>query len=126
VAQWWEQFPLVGSHGRHIEPSNLKKQHARTFAIMNAETKKNQQPEVKPWVLYAFRHTFLTRLGESGCDTWTLARVAGHSSIAMSSRYLHPSTDRVLDMVYNLGGHKTGHTGERQLPEGHRDFSTSE
>jgi hypothetical protein len=23
------------------------------------------------------RHTFLTRLGESGCDAWTLMRVAG-------------------------------------------------
>jgi hypothetical protein len=24
--------------------------------------------------LYSLRHTFLTRLGESGCDAWTLAR----------------------------------------------------
>ena len=92
---------------------------------MNAEAKKNQQPMVKPWVLYAFGHTFLTRLGESGCDAWTLARVAGHSSIAMSSRYVHPSADRVLDVVYNLGGHKIGHTGERQLSEGQPESSTS-
>jgi integrase len=102
----------------HIEPSSLKKQHARTFAILNAEAKKNGEAEVKPWVLYSFRHTFLTRLGESGCDTWTLAKVAGHSSIAMSSRYVHPSTDRVLDAVYNLDGHKNGHNDERQLPQG--------
>ena len=39
----------------------------------------------------ALRHTFLTRLGESGCDPWTLARLAGHSGIAISSRYVHPS-----------------------------------
>jgi hypothetical protein len=31
-------------------------------------------------------HTFLTRLGESGCDAWTLARIAAHRSIAISSR----------------------------------------
>ena len=34
------------------------------------------------------RHTFLTRLGESGCDAWSLARIAGHSNIRMSSRYV--------------------------------------
>jgi hypothetical protein len=39
---------------------------------------------VRPFVLYALRHTFLTRLGEAGCDAWTLARIAGHSSIASS------------------------------------------
>ncbi len=35
---------------------------------------------MRPFVLYSLRHTFLTRLGESGCDVWTLARIAGHSS----------------------------------------------
>jgi hypothetical protein len=48
---------------------------------------------IRPFVLYTLRHTFLTRLGESGCDVWTLARIAGHSSIAISSRYIHPSGD---------------------------------
>jgi integrase len=102
----------------HIEPSSLKKQHARTFALVNAEAKKNKQPEVTPWVLYSFRHTFLTRLGESGCDTWTLARIAGHSTIAMSSRYVHPSAERVLDAVYNLGGHNSRHSEQKGLPAG--------
>ena len=77
--------------------------------------------KVRPFVLYSLRHTFLTRLGESGCDVWTLARIAGHSSIAMSSRYVHPSADRVLDAMALLGGHKTGHSGESDgkgpLPE---------
>ena len=61
-------------------------------------------------VLYTLRHTFLTRLGQSGCDAWTLARIAGHSSIAICSRYVHPSEDAVLDAVSWLGGHKIGHS----------------
>jgi len=61
-------------------------------------------------LFYSLRHTFLTRLGESGCDTWTLARIAGHSSIAISARYVHPSEDAVLMAVERLSGHKTGHT----------------
>ena len=65
-------------------------------------------------MLYTLRHTFLTRLGESGCDVWTLARIAGHSSIAMSARYVHPSADRVLNAIGFLGRHKTGHNDEQQ------------
>ncbi len=66
--------------------------------------------KVRPFVLYSLRHTFLTRLGESGCDAWTLARIAGHSSIAISSRYVHPSENAVLDAVERMGGHKIGHS----------------
>jgi site-specific recombinase XerD len=61
-------------------------------------------------VLYSLRHTFLTRLGQSGCDVWTLARIAGHSSISISNRYVHPSDDSVLEAMSRMGGHKTGHS----------------
>ena len=61
-------------------------------------------------MLYSLRHTFLTRLGESGCDAWTLARIAGHSNVSMSSRYVHPSEDAVLTAMSRLGGHKIGHS----------------
>ena len=64
---------------------------------------------VRRFVLYRLRHTFLTRLGESGCDAWTLARVAGHRSVAISSRYVHPSEDAVWPAVSRLGGHNSGH-----------------
>ncbi len=57
---------------------------------------------MRPFVLYALRHTFLTRLGGAGCDAWTLARIAGHSSIAMSARYVHPSQDAVMNIFSRL------------------------
>jgi len=90
----------------HLEPSSLKKQHSKAIATSN----------VRPFVLYSLRHTFLTRLGESGCDTWTLARIAGHSSIAISARYVHPSHDSVLAAVERLGGHKIGHNENQGTP----------
>jgi hypothetical protein len=40
------------------------------------------------------------------------ARIAGHSSIAISSRYVHPSENSVLDAMEHMGGHKTGHSDE--------------
>ena len=93
----------------HVEPSSFRKQHANTFKTVAEEAAKNNLKPVRPFVLYSLRHTFLTRLGESGCDAWTLARIAGHSNISMSSRYVHPSENAVLDAMSRLGGHKNGH-----------------
>jgi integrase len=41
------------------------------------------------YVLHSCRHTFCTRLGESGADAFTIQRLAGHSSITISQRYVH-------------------------------------
>jgi integrase len=97
----------------HVESSSLKKQHAKAFELVATEAAKNNGKPVRPFVLYSLRHTFLTRLGESGCDAWTLARVAGHSSIDISTRYVHPSEDAVLAAVERLGGHKIGHSEQQ-------------
>ncbi len=90
----------------HVVPNSIYGQHLAALAAS----------KVRPFVLYSLRHTFLTRLGESGCDAWTLARIAGHSSVAVSARYVHPSEDRVMEAIARLGGHNSGHTGETQLP----------
>jgi hypothetical protein len=42
-------------------------------------------------VLHSVRHTFLTRLGLAGVDAFTIMRLAGHGSVAMSQRYVHPT-----------------------------------
>jgi hypothetical protein len=59
----------------------------------------------------------------AGCTATTsmsmgLARIAGHSSIAISARYVHPSDDAVLDAMSRVGGHKIGHNANAtvQLP----------
>jgi hypothetical protein len=50
-------------------------------------------------VIYSASHTFLTRLGESGCDAWTLARDCG------AQRHLHFNA---LGASVRISGHK-GH-----------------
>ena len=89
------------TQSEHFEKSTLKKQHKKALKLSG----------VRSFVLYSLRHTFLTRLGESGCDAWTLARIAGHSSVAMSARYVHPSEDAVLAALDRLSGHNIGHSG---------------
>ena len=91
----------------HIEPSTLKKQHKKALT----------DSKLPPFVLYTCRHTFLTRLGASGCDVWTLAKIAGHSSIAISARYVHPSEQSVLGALEGKGGHRTGHTDQNEVVE---------
>ncbi len=94
-----------GTRSGHIESCTLKKQHRKALRLSG----------VRPFVLYSLRHTFLTRLGGSGCDAWTLARIAGHSSVSISTRYVHPSEDAVLAAVEMLGGHNSRHTPRKSL-----------
>ncbi len=47
------------------------------------------------FVIHSLRHTMLTRLGEAGVDAFTIMRIAGHSSITVSRRYVHPSPESV-------------------------------
>jgi integrase len=103
-------LPSAPTRSGHVESSSLKKQHAKTFRTMAEQAALHNVKPVRQFVLYSLRHTFLTRLGESGCDAWTLARLAGHSSITISARYVHPSEDAVLNAMSRLGGHKIGHT----------------
>jgi integrase len=91
----------------HVEPNSIYGQHLKAL----------EASKVRPFVLYSLRHTFLTRLGESGCDSWTLARIAGHSSVAISARYVHPSDAKVLEAISRLGGHNSGHNEIEQQSE---------
>ena len=52
-----------------------------------------QQAFSNEFVLHGLRHTFLTRLGEAGTDAFTIMRLAGHSSVTVSQRYVHPTLD---------------------------------
>jgi integrase len=43
------------------------------------------------FVLHSLRHTALTRLVDSGTDSFTLKLIAGHDSVVTSERYIHKS-----------------------------------
>ena len=56
-------------------------------------------------VLHSTRHTFCTRLGKAGADAFTIQKLAGHSSITISQRYVHADREikesaiRLLDLL---------------------------
>lgn len=77
-------FPSNSAEG-HLNDNTSKDQHALAL----------ERSKVKRFEPYILRHTALTRLAESGCDVFTLARIAGHSSITITQRYVHPQKDAV-------------------------------
>ena len=45
------------------------------------------------FVVHSLRHTMLTRLGEAGADAFTIMKIAGHGSVTVSQRYVHPTPE---------------------------------
>jgi len=113
------RWKLVGEPGEGwVWPAETKDGHINHDSVKLQHKKALKLAKVRPFEVYSIRHTFLTRLGESGCDVWTLARIAGHSNISISQRYVHPSEDAVLNALSRLSGHNFGHSGKNVIPNG--------
>jgi integrase len=83
-------FPSKSADG-HLTGNVAKDQHARALKAC----------DVAPFVPYILRHTALTNLAKKGADAHTLARIAGHSSIVITMRYVHPQAD-AIERVFAL------------------------
>lgn len=83
-------FPAKTKSG-HVD--SLKSQHRKALKVSGLALPKGSPLEGV--VLYSLRHTFLTRLGESNADAFTIQRIAGHSNIATSAKYVHPTDERL-------------------------------
>ncbi len=56
----------------------------------------------RPFRLYDLRHTALTRMTMAGVDLPTLRELAGHASIQMTMRYLHPTPEHKRAAIEKL------------------------
>jgi len=94
--------------------TNMKKGSAFVFPAENGEQLSRHWPSEqfrklrdkmklpKDCVVHACRHTFCTRLGEAGADAFEIQRLAGHSSILISQRYVHPTPERLESAIDRL------------------------
>jgi integrase len=113
-AEGWV-FPSDSASG-HFDQNSAKNQHARALRLSG----------VKPFEPYCLRHTALTRLGEAGCDAFTLAKIGGHSSITITQRYVHPQADAIERAFLKLpSGHNFGHTENMSLNNDGSEIATS-
>jgi integrase len=82
VSEW--VFPGEGEDDGPFLLSSLDHQHAIVRDALKLQ---------KDFVIHSLRHTMLTRLGEAGADAFTIMRIAGHSSVTVSQRYVHPTPE---------------------------------
>lgn len=54
---------------------------------------------IPPYTIHELRHTFATKLLESGTDIHTVKDLLGHSTIKVTEQYLHSGPARYLDAV---------------------------
>jgi Phage integrase family len=93
------RIPSPSSDG-HFNGDAAKDQHARALTDSG----------VLRFVPYILRHTALTNLAKKGADAHTLARIAGHSSIVMTMRYVHPQADAIERAFAMAHGKVSGST----------------
>jgi len=111
-------FPAATKSG-HMEPSTLKKQHAKAIgqarAILRKQAKR-EDIEFQGFELYTLRHTCLTRWAPH-MDPWTLAYLAGHRDMNITKRYVHPQEQTIRTAMERVemekSGHTSGHTGQK-------------
>ncbi len=86
---------FADEYGNRLLVNSLGHVHARARKQMKLSAE---------FVLHSLRHTYLTRLGLAGADAFTIMRLAGHSSITVSQRYVHPTPKAMEEAVRRRSG----------------------
>ena len=95
-------FPTKAKSG-HLGWFGYRGQHVRALkAIAKAHKADPSRPMVAAFEPYCLRHTALTWIAPH-TDPFTLAKIAGHSSITMTMRYCHPQAEAVEKAFRSFG-----------------------
>jgi integrase len=97
--------------GKHLTVWALDNIHAQLRrTAVDADGKTIFPPE---FVIHSLRHTFGTRLGETGANPYQIMKLMGHSSLTVSQKYVHPTAGgleavmRGLEAMNRLVGGET-------------------
>jgi integrase len=115
----WGRYESCGRPNEGwIFPSSSDCGHFNGDAAKDQHKNALSDSGVKVFVPYTLRHTALTNLGEkAGGDIFVLARIAGHSSITVTQRYIHPQAE-AINRVFSQVGTKLGTSEEaRELKQ---------
>ena len=72
------------------------------ISLKTAHATALRRSEVKRFRVYDLRHTFATRVAESGGDLMTLKDLLGHSNIQMVTRYAHPTDKHKFEAIKRM------------------------
>lgn len=79
-------------------PGRIKGAHLTRSAVdnMHALARDKEDSGIpKEFVLYCLRHTFGSRLAESGASPFHITTLMGHSDIRVSQKYIHPGSEDI-------------------------------
>ncbi len=113
AAQIDSPWVFPGRKGRQLLVTSLDHMHSELRATLRLP---------KDCVLHSLRHTMLTRMGEAGADAFTIMRIAGHSSVTVSQRYVHPTPETLerafqrLEALNQKAAEKLSEGQKRQAP----------
>jgi integrase len=97
-----------------VFPAENGEQLSRHWPSEQFRTMRDAMKLQKDCVVHACRHTFCTRLGEAGADAFVIQRLAGHSSIIISQRYVHPTPERLESAIEKLSAYNLPTVGKTQ------------
>jgi integrase len=80
--------------GKHGEVSNVFAKKVQELKLNDDTTDRRQQV-----CFHTCRHTFASRLAESGVDLYTIKTLLGHSTIALTERYSHLSDGTLQNAI---------------------------
>jgi Site-specific recombinase XerD len=75
--------------GTEIDKHNLRR------ALVIAKVR----PGIEDFTFHGLRHTFATRLAQSGVDLYKISKLLGHKDIKTTQRYAHHCPDSLRDGV---------------------------
>ncbi|MBI1686445.1 site-specific integrase [Caulobacter hibisci] len=92
IRAWKEDAPFLSPRWvfPNIKGTGPKESLQKPWTRVKAEAKLTRG------VLHSFRHTFLTRLAESGASAIDIRNTAGHADIATSMKYVHAAENARL------------------------------
>lgn len=96
------EFVFAENSERPYRVSSLDHQHLQI-------RRKLGLPEA--FVIHSLRRTFCTRLGEAGAEAFLIQRMAGHHSVTVSERYVHPTPEAMLLAMARLDAANRGLAG---------------
>jgi integrase len=80
---------FVSSVGTKIDADNLRRAF---YGVL-------KKAEIENFKFHDLRHTFATRLAQSGIDIYKIAKLLGHEDIRMTQRYAHHCPESLRDGV---------------------------
>jgi integrase len=94
---------LIKNDSEFVFPAANGRQLSRHRPAEQFRAIRDEMRLPKDCCIHSFRHSFCTRLGIAGVDSFTLRQLAGHSSVVISQRYVHPTGAQAEAAIGKLG-----------------------